>query len=63
MPTIEFMHRSMGGTYWIECEVIEKIDEQHFRIRYEDPFVSESFVETVERQFLKFPRFSEYQFS
>ena len=36
MPTVKYMHCSSQGSYYIPCEVLKKIDEDHFVIRYED---------------------------
>ena len=62
MPTIRYMHCSSQGSYFIPCEVIAKIDEDHFRIRYEDLVTNEIEEETVTREYLEFPKFNEYMF-
>lgn len=43
----------------VDCEVLAKLDGTRYRIRYEEPYVSEQLTVEVERQELIWPRFSE----
>jgi hypothetical protein len=62
MPSVRYLHCSSEGSYYINCEVVEKIDEDHFRIRYEDLITEEIEEEVVGREHLEFPKFNEYMF-
>jgi hypothetical protein len=62
MPTVRYLHCSSQGSYYIDCEVLEKIDEDHFRIRYECLVTEEVEEEVVNREYLEFPKFNEYVF-
>jgi len=42
---IEYLHCSMGGSYWIPCEIVED-DGEEYVVRYYDSIVEED-VETV----------------
>lgn len=56
MEGVQYLHCSMMGSYYIDCEVLSQIDEQHFRIQYED-FDDRIVTEVVTLKYLKFPRF------
>jgi len=62
MPSVKYLHCSSEGSYYINCEIVEKIDENHFRIRYEDLVTDEVEEEVVSREYLEFPKFNEYMF-
>jgi hypothetical protein len=62
MPSVRYLHCSSEGSYYIDCEIVEKISEDRFRIRYEDLVTEEIEEEVVDREYLKFPRFSDYMF-
>jgi hypothetical protein len=62
MTTVKYLHCSSEGSYYIPCEVLEKIDENHFRIKYEDLVTDEVEEEVVTREYLEFPKFNEYVF-
>jgi hypothetical protein len=62
MPSVRYLHCSSEGSYYIDCEILEKISEDRFRIRYEDLVTEEIEEEVVDREYLEFPRFSDYMF-
>lgn len=62
MPSVKYLHCSSQGSYYINCDVIEKIDEDHFRIRYESMIGEDIEEEVVTREYLEFPKFNEYMF-
>ena len=62
MPTVQYLHCSSEGSYYIPCEVLEKVDEDHYRIRYEDLDTDEVEEEVVDKEYLEFPKFNEYMF-
>jgi hypothetical protein len=62
MPSVRYLHCSSEGSYYIDCEIVEKISEDRFRIRYEDLVTEEIEEEVVDREYLEFPRFSDYMF-
>lgn len=57
MPVVEFLHTSAYGTYWIECDVVSKVDDDHYTIAYIDPVIEERLIQTVSDDRLKFPLF------
>jgi len=62
MPSVRYLHCSSEGSYYIDCEILEKIDEDHYRIRYEDLCTDDIEEEVVTRDYLEFPKFNEYMF-
>ena len=62
MPVIQYLDTSMWGSYYVDCEVLEKIDENTFKIRFYDNEVKEYETKIVERDRLQFPKFNEYMF-
>ena len=60
MPTIRYLDTSMYGSYFVDCEVLEKIDEDTFKIKFYDDNIDEYEIKIVERDRLKFPKFSDY---
>jgi hypothetical protein len=62
MPSVRYLHCSSEGSYYIDCEVLEKVDEDHFRIKYEDLITEEVEEEIVSREYLQFPKFSDIMF-
>jgi len=62
MPKIQYQDTSMYGTYWVDCEVLQKIDEDTFEIKFFDDFANEYETKVVERDRLQFPKFNEYMF-
>jgi hypothetical protein len=62
MPVVQYLDTSMYGSYYVNCEVLEKIDEDTFKIRFYDDEVKEYETKIVERDRLQFPKFNEYAF-
>lgn len=62
MPTVRYLDCSSMGSYYVDCEVLEKISEDTFKIRYKDFVTDEEEIEIVERDRLEFPKFNEYAF-
>jgi hypothetical protein len=62
MPVVQYLDTSMYGSYYVNCEVLEKIDENTFKIRFYDDEVKEYETKIVERDRLQFPKFNEYMF-
>ena len=62
MPKIQYQDTSMYGTYWVDCEVLRKIDEDTFEIKFFDDEIKEDEIKIVKRDSLQFPRFNEYMF-
>jgi hypothetical protein len=59
MPSIQYQDTSMYGSYWVDCEVLEKIDDNTFKIKFWDDVVDEYEIKVVERERLQFPKFNE----
>jgi hypothetical protein len=62
MPTVRYLDTSMYGSYYVECEVLEKIDDDTFKIKFYDDIIDEYETKVVNRDRLKFPEFNEYAF-
>jgi len=62
MPKIQYQDTSMYGTHWVNCEVLRKINEDTFEIKFFDDFANEYETKVVERDRLQFPKFNEYMF-
>jgi hypothetical protein len=62
MPEVKYLDCSSMGSYMVSCEVLEKIDDDHYRIRYTDIVTDKVEEEVVARDRLEFPRFNEYMF-
>jgi hypothetical protein len=62
MPKIQYQDTSMYGTYWVDCEVLRKIDEDTFEITFFDDEIKEHETKVVKRDSLQFPKFNEYMF-
>ena len=62
MPKIKYLDTSMWGSYFVDCEVLEKIDDDTFKIKFWDDEVEEFEIKIVERDRLEFPKFNEYAF-
>jgi len=50
----------MYGSYFVDCEILEKIDEDTFKIKFYDDNIDEYEIKVVERDRLEFPKFSDY---
>jgi hypothetical protein len=62
MPTVRYLDTSMYGSYFVDCEVLRKIDDDTFEIKFYDDVVDEYETKVVNRDRLEFPKFSEYMF-
>ena len=62
MPTVRYLDTSMYGSYFVDCEVLRKIDEDTFEITFWDDVVDEYETKVVTRDRLEFPKFNEYMF-
>ena len=60
MPTIRYLDTSMYGSYFVDCEILEKIDEDTFKIKFFDDVIKEYETKVVDRDRLEFPKFSDY---
>jgi len=56
---IQYLHSSMYGTYYIECEIIQRMDENTYLIKYTDPYFDDIIVKEVNKKTLKFPDFGD----
>ena len=59
MPSVRYLDTSMWGSYYIDCEVLEKIDDDTFKIKFYDDVVDEYETKIVNRDRLEFPKFNE----
>ena len=62
MPTVRYLDTSMYGSYFVDCEVLRKIDEDTFEIKFYDDVIDEYETKVVDRDRLEFPKFNEYAF-
>ena len=62
MPSVRYLDTSMYGSYWIDCEVLEKVTEDTFKIKFFDDVIDEYEIKIVERDRLEFPKFNDYAF-
>ena len=62
MPTVRYLDTSMYGSYFVDCEVLRKIDEDTFEIKFYDDVIDEYEIKVVNRDRLEFPKFNEYAF-
>jgi hypothetical protein len=62
MPTVRYLDTSMYGSYYVECEILEKIDEDTFKIKFYDDVIDEYETKVVDRDRLEFPKFNDYMF-
>ena len=62
MPTVRYLDTSMYGSYYVECEVLEKIDDDTFKIKFYDDVIDEYETKVVQRDRLEFPKFNDYAF-
>ena len=59
MESVQYLHCSFAGSYYVDCEVLEKINEDEFKVRYCDPIIDEIVERTTSRSRLKFPDFQD----
>lgn len=50
--TYRYLEASMAGSYWIACEVLEKLPTG-YKIRYFDDFLEENVTKIVEKDRVK----------
>ena len=62
MPSVRYLDTSMCGSYWIDCEVLEKVSDTQFKVKFYDNVVKEYEVKVVSRDRLQFPKFNDYAF-
>ena len=60
MPFVKYLDTSMYGSYFVNCEVLRKIDDNTFEIKFYDSGVCEYETKIVDRSRLDFPKFNEY---
>lgn len=60
MISIQYLHSSMTGSYYIDCTIVKDLKDGRYVIKYIDPNTEEQEERTVnaERR-LKFPKFSD----
>lgn len=44
----EYLESGMGGSYWIDCHVIRKLDNGKYLIKYYDTYIEEYVEQFVE---------------
>ena len=54
MLAVEYLYCSMFGSYWIECEVVESLDNGKFKIKFFNGFIEEYETVDVDSDRLKF---------
>lgn len=59
MPSIKYLHCSFMGSYDVDCEILEKISNKMYKIKYYDPVEEEEMVKVVEESRLLFPKHSD----
>jgi len=60
MPTVRYLDTSAYGSYFVDCEVLRKIDDDTFEIKFYDDVVDEYETKVVTRDRLVFDWFDEY---
>jgi len=58
MATIQYTHGSMFGTFMVDCNVLDKKDN-NFKISFLDPHTREQDERWVGKDELDFPKFSD----
>jgi len=59
MEGIKYLDCSMMGSYYIDCEILEKNEDQYF-IKYYDSCIEEEVTQWTTKDRLKFPKFADY---
>lgn len=62
MPSVRYLDTSMYGSYWIDCEVLEKVSDDQYKVKFYDNVIEEYEVKVVTSDRLQFPKFNEYAF-
>lgn len=60
MSTVEYIHSSAYGSYHIPCKILEKLDENSYRISFVDPITLNEEERIVNRGALVFPKLADY---
>ena len=60
MSTVEYIHSSAYGSYHIPCKILEKLDENSYRISFVDPITLNEEERIVNRGALVFPKLAYY---
>lgn len=47
-----YLHSSMFGSYWIECDILD-IKNDQFLIEYIDPYTDENITKLVSKDYVK----------
>lgn len=55
MSKIKYLYQSWQGEYYIDCEIIEQLDNLHYRIHYENPVYGIVEEDIAEKKNLKSP--------
>lgn len=59
MKKIQYIHGSMWGTYLVDCDVISKISDNLYTIKFKDDYTNSENVRTVKVDELVFPSFAD----
>lgn len=62
MPTVKYNYSVLGRVFYIDCEVLDRLEFGVYRIRFLDPVSDEITEAVVLSEHLKFPKFSEFQY-
>lgn len=60
MSTVEYIHSSAYGSYHIPCKILEKLDENSYRISFFHPITLNEEERIVNRGALVFPKLADY---
>ena len=59
MVSVKYLHCSMWGSYHVDCEILEKVSEDTYKIKYYDRVLEDHEIEIVPEDRLIFPKHSE----
>ena len=62
MPSVRYLDTRMYGSYWIDCEVLEKVNEDQYKVKFYDDVIEDYEIKVVSSDRLQFPKFSDYAF-
>jgi hypothetical protein len=62
MPSVRYLDTSMYGSYWIDCEVLEKVSDDQYKVKFYDDVIKDYEIKVVSSDRLKFPKFNDYAF-
>ena len=60
MSTVEYIHSSAYGSYHIPCKILEKLDENSYRISFFHPITLNEEERIVNRGALVLPKLADY---